>query len=285
MTLMSEGELEPGRVMKIVNHPVRMRIIELLATKGPLSWKELSGDLGIRTGSLYHHIDALERIVTRDSEKKYVLTKFGREIYANISENPALASQNIEKVIKRRSPSSIIQGIFVPRSLIYVWTSTRSKAAISAVIVSALLAAALVASSEQLVLYSFSPADGVVFSAATYLGSVALVVVLAAVSLRAFFRQKSDLTILFPSVILSFLPVVLFGLLLSFLTGPESLSSLGDRSLLTVAVAFFQAWGAGILGAGMSVASGLRIEKTLMVSLVLLYATTVVVFVQGGVLA
>jgi len=49
--------------------------------------------------------------------------------------------------------------------------------------------------------------------------------------------------------------------------------------------AFFQAWGAGVVGAGMSVASGLRVEKTLVVSLVVFYATMVIVLLQGGRLA
>jgi len=281
---MSEGELESGRVMKIINHPVRMRIIELLATKGPLSWKELSGDLGIRTGALYHHLDTLERIVARNAEKKYVLTKFGQEIYASVSENPSLASQSIERVIRRRSPGAVVQSVFVPRSLVYVWTSTRSKAILSGAVVSSLVLACLIAAESELVLYSFSPASGFLFSAVTYLGSVAIVALLGFLSIRFIFKQKSDVAILLPSAALSFLPLAAFGLLLHYLYGAGSLSTLGDRTVLTIAFAFFQAWGAGIAGAGMSVASGLRIEKTLVVSLVLLYATMVIVFVQGGVL-
>jgi hypothetical protein len=281
---MSDGKLESGRVMKLINHPVRMRIIELLATKGPLSWKELSGDLGIKTGALYHHIDTLEKIVTRDAEKKYVLTRLGQEIYATVSENPSLASQNIDKVIRRRSVSGVIQSVFVPRSLVYVWTSNRSKAILSGVVVSSLVLASLIAADSELVLYSFSPSSGLLVSAATYLGSVAVVATLAFTSIRFVFKQRSDAAVLIPSVALSFLPIAVFGLLLNYLYGAGTLGTLGDRSVLTLAFAFFQAWGAGIVGAGMSVASGLRIEKTLVVSLVLLYATMVIVFVQGGVL-
>jgi DNA-binding transcriptional ArsR family regulator len=281
---MSEGELEPARVMKVINHPVRMRIIELLATKGPLSWKELSGDLGIRTGSLYHHLDALERIVTRNAEKKYVLTKFGQEIYASVAENPSLASQNIEKFMRRRSLGGVLQSIFVPRSLVYLWTSTRPKAVVSGVVVSSLVVACLIAADSELVLYSFTPSSGPLVSAVSNLGSLAVVAALASLSIRFVFKQKSDEAILIPSVALSFLPLAVFGLLLHYLYGAGTLGTVGDRTVLTIAFAFFQAWGAGIVGAGMSVASGLRIEKTLVVSLVLLYATMVIVFVQGGVL-
>jgi DNA-binding HxlR family transcriptional regulator len=282
---MSEGELESGRVMKVINHPVRMRIIELLATKGPLSWKELSGDLGIRTGALYHHLDTLERIVTRNPEKKYVLTRFGQEIYANVSANPSLGSQNIERAMKRRSVSGVLQSVFVPRSLIFAWASTRTKAVLSSFVVSALVLASLIAADSEMVLYSFSSSGGFLVSVFSYLGSIAIVVALTALSIRSIFKQKSDIATLASSVALSFLPLAVFGLIVHNLYDSGALGTLGDRTILTIAFAFFQAWGAGIVGAGMSVASGLRIEKTLVLSLVLLYATMVIVLAQGGVLA
>jgi hypothetical protein len=63
------------------------------------------------------------------------------------------------------------------------------------------------------------------------------------------------------------------------------LSIFADTTLVTVMLAFFQAWGAGVMGAGMSVASGLRVEKTLVVSLFILYATLLLILLQGGRLA
>jgi hypothetical protein len=83
---------------------------------------------------------------------------------------------------------------------------------------------------------------------------------------------------------LSFIPLCLFGAALHFLNGSGALAStalplsfFGSSAAVTVMFAFFQAW-----GAGMSVASGLRVEKTLMVSLVVLYATVMIILVQGG---
>jgi predicted transcriptional regulator len=74
---LSDEGLDPAKVIRIINHPVRMRIIELLAVK-PMSWKELSTEVGVKTGSLYHHLDTLEKIVARDSERRYTLTRLGR---------------------------------------------------------------------------------------------------------------------------------------------------------------------------------------------------------------
>ncbi len=290
MQHLSDEELDSARIMRLVNHPVRMRIIELLAVR-PMSWKELSSELGVRTGSLYHHLDTLERIVTRDSERRYTLTRLGREIHAQLNDEektPAQSIQGIERAIKKRTLPGMVREVFVPRSLIVPLTSTRSRGLASLAGFSALAVGLLLVSGDELVLFSFSPSGSALVSVATYAASLLAMTAVAYVSLAAF-KQRGDVVTLLTSTALSFIPLCLFGTLLHFLysdTLPASatfpLSLFQDSAAITVMFAFFQAWGAGVVGAGMSVASGLRVEKTLVVSLVVLYATLLIVLVQGG---
>ncbi len=291
MQQLSDEGLDSAKVMRIINHPVRMRIIELLAER-PMSWKELSGELGVRTGSLYHHLDTLERIVARDSERRYTLTRLGREIYAQLADerkSPAQSMQSIERVMKKRTLAGTAREVLVPRSLIVALTSTRSRAAASLACISALVVALLLLSGDQLILFSFSPSGSALLSVSTYVGSLAALAAVAYVSLAIVFKERGDAVTLLTSTAMSFLPLCLFGAALHLLyagpTPPSAafpLSVFGDSAAVTVIFAFFQAWGAGVVGAGMSVASGLRVEKTLMVSLVVLYATLLIVLVQGG---
>ncbi len=106
----------------------------------------------------------------------------------------------------------------------------------------------------------------------------------AYVALAVAFKERADVPTLLASTALSFLPLCLFGAALHLLSeGPGFSSSIfADSAAVTVMFAFFQAWGAGVVGAGMSVASGLRVEKTLVVSLVVLYATMLIILLQGG---
>jgi len=280
--------------MRIVNHPVRMRIIELLAAK-PMSWKELSTDLGIRTGSLYHHLDTLERIVTRDSERRYTLTRLGREIYAQLNDEkktPAQSMLGIEKAMKKRTFAGLAREVFVPRSLIVPLTSTRSRGCASLAAISALALGLLLVSGDELVLFSFSPSASALLSVSTFVLSLASLSAVAYVSLAVAFKERGDIITLLTSTALSFIPICLYAVGLHFLlveAPPGStgfpLSIFEGSVAVTVTFAFFQAWGAGVVGAGMSVASGLRIEKTLVVSLVVLYATMLIVLLQGGRLA
>jgi hypothetical protein len=103
------------------------------------------------------------------------------------------------------------------------------------------------------------------------------------------FKERADVATLLASTALSFIPLCVFGAGLHFLYSAASpasaafpLSIFASSTAVTVMFAFFQAWGAGIVGAGMSVASSLRVEKTLVVSLVVLYATMLIILVQGG---
>jgi hypothetical protein len=121
---------------------------------------------------------------------------------------------------------------------------------------------------------------------------LAVLAAAAYIALAVAFKEHGDVPTLLASTALSFIPLLLFGALLHFLYAdvpPASagfpLSIFADSAAVTVMFAFFQAWGAGVIGAGMSVASGLRVEKTLLVSLVVLYATMLIVFLQGGRLA
>jgi DNA-binding transcriptional ArsR family regulator len=277
--------------MRIVNHPVRTRIIQLLAEK-PLSWKELSNELGVRTGSLYHHLDTLERIVTRDSERRYALTSLGQEIYAQLNDErktPAQSMQGIEKAMKKRTLAGSVREVFVPRSLIVPLTSTRSRGVATLATLSAVAIGLLLASGNELVLFSFSPSGSILLSVGTFAASLAALATAAYVAMAVAFKERGDGITLLASTALSFIPLCLFGAGLHFLYAAESpataafpLSIFGSSTVVTVMFAFFQAWGAGIVGAGMSVASGLRVEKTLVVSLVVLYATMLIILLQGG---
>ena len=50
-------------VFTIISHPVRVKIIELLANHGPMGFKELKKELGISTGSIYHHLSMLSDFI------------------------------------------------------------------------------------------------------------------------------------------------------------------------------------------------------------------------------
>ncbi len=273
---------ETERAIKILNHPVRIKIIELLGSSGPLSWKELSSSLGTSTGSLYHHLDMLERIVARDPSKRYALTKLGEDVYRRMKENPSVIRNpdGIAGLVRRRTAASVVLGVFIPRGSIDALASNATRAVVVSAGVLALVFASLAFSRVQPLLLSISPAQSVVQSALGFGGSLAaLIVVTYLFSLVA--KSKAIPRTLLVTVSVAYVPLAVFALMVRELTAGGTTLLFGTTSVMTVLFVFFQGWSMAAFGAGVSVATGMRIEKTLVWSTLVLYASVMLMLLTG----
>ncbi len=278
------GAVDAGarKLSKVINHPARARIIELLGERGALSWKELSTELGVKTGALYHHLDVLEGLVERDSSKKYTLTGAGKIVYARTSESRTIESvQKAALEISQEGASRRLVGsVFAPRSLMENLTSNRSTAATVFVAAAAALGALSSLAGLAPTLYYLRPDPNFVYTIGGLTASLAAIIALGYLCARLVFRSSADLASLAASTSLSFLPVFAAS---AFTLIPAVSAYLAASSMAyTVFLVFFQTWSAGIFGAGLSAASGVRVERTLLVSLVVLYATVVAMLLQGA---
>lgn len=278
---MGESGDETRRLAKIIEHPVRARIIELLGEKGPLGWKELSQELGVKTGALYHHLDTLEGFIERNASKKYALTKSGMIVYEETAKSRTVDSVHKAALeIKRQGQSRrFISSIFVPRSLIA--SLTKSRPASAAVLIAAMAVFTLFAAAEGLTpyLYYLRPDPGlanVLIGVAWSLGALLATCYVAA---RAVFKSAVDVLPLAAATAISFIPAFVFSGV-SLIPAVSTLLS-SSTTVFTLFEVVFQTWSATMLGAGLSVASGVRIEKTLLVSLAVVYATMFLMLVRG----
>ena len=272
------------KLSKVIEHPIRAKIIELLGQRGSMGWKELSQEVGVKTGALYHHLDALEGLVERDQSKRYALTKSGRIVYSKTSESRSIeavkeAAIDIQKEGKGRRTAL---SIFAPRSLLETLTeSPRRSTAMLAVLALAFAAYAYLGGTSP-VLYFLHRDPGILNTVGGFALSLSAITAIGYASARLAFGSAVEVLPLAAAAAFSFLPVVLFS---TFELLPSASALLAASSVVyTLALVFFQSWSAAILGAGLSVASGVRIERTLLVSLLLLYATMVTMLVQGKVL-
>ncbi len=278
---MGAADADARRLSKVVNHPIRARIIELLGERGPLGWKELSGELGVKTGALYHHLDVLEGLVERDSAKKYSLTGSGRIVYSRTSESRSLeAVQKAALEIRREGAfRRVAASVFAPRPLIERLTSARHAAPLAFASMAAGLGALSALAGFLPTLYYLRADPSLFNTIGGFLASLTVLVAAGYVSGRVAFRSTVDVSSLAAASALSFVPV--FGISALALVPAASSLLASSGWAWTVLLVLFQTWSASIFGAGLSVASGVRIERTLLVSLALLYATMVVMLIQG----
>lgn len=279
---MDDDEFNAEKAVKILNHPIRIKIIQLLGGQGPMTWKELSKEVGSATGALYFHLDSLERVVTRDSSKRYLLTKFGEELnlYLGSHSSPRDAT-GLDQLIKRRTAASIARGVFIPRTLIHRLASSRPKALATAFSVAVIVAVSMVAARSQTILFSFTPSRDINQSIMV-LGASILVLTTIMYAGTVIARARGDPFILLASATVALLPLTALALFLRALAATGNLGFLANGTAVTILLALFQAWAAGITSAGISVASGLRFEKALLVSLAMIYLTASAMLVIGS---
>jgi len=273
---------ETNRVIKVLDHPARKRIIELLGARGAMPWKDLAAELGMGTGALYYHIDTLEGIVARDSSKRYSLTKPGQEVYEYLKANPeAVSIKDVPPNFKRSGRfRDYAETIIAPRYLLVRLTASNRRSILSLFLLSGAFAAAMLYTRDEALLLYLAPASSGIVSVGSYLLSLGALILTSYMATVTIFHDKPNLLPLAASSSLSFLPVVIFSLALSAISSTVSLSA--NRDILTVALVIFQAWSATILAAGISVSSSVRIEKSIMASLIVLYTTMILVFVLGS---
>jgi len=281
--MVDEPRFEQERLAKVLNHPVRQRIIELLGTRGSLSWKELSSELGVGTGALYYHIDTLEGIVSRGPEKSYTLTKPGKDVFDYLQHNTlSNPGQPIPLVLAPPGRGlRFFSAVFWPRSIIHALTSSTSRSAASLLVFSAVYLAGELRYGNSLTLLLLWPASGWLRIVASYVASVAILTGVTYAAARLFFGARPGVTQLASACAFCLIPVMVF---MALTSSPFNLISLrGNRTVFTVFLVLFQSWSASFLGAGVSVSAGVRIEKSILVSLFVLYATAIVLFLQGSI--
>jgi len=107
------------RFYGVFDHPVRAGIINLLYTRGPVSFTELKKELSVSVGSLYYHISVLGELITQDEKKRYMLTDLGVATAKHLKTNPlreggeteAMKLPLIERLAPFISGSLVIQGV------------------------------------------------------------------------------------------------------------------------------------------------------------------------------
>ncbi|HEV2227265.1 MAG TPA: ArsR family transcriptional regulator [Nitrososphaerales archaeon] len=279
---MGEEDADARRLAKVIDHPIRSRIIDLLGQKGPLGWKELSTELGVKTGALYHHLDTLEGLVERDSSKKYSLTKSGRIVFSRTSESHTIAAVQKAALDMKREGAGRRQvvSVFAPRSLLSYLTSSSNSAALVATVTSVALAVFSVWEGISSRLYFVRPGLGIITTVGGFAASLAVLILLGYASIKLAFKSEVDLASLVAGSSISFLPVFAGSVLTTF---PQTVAPVASSSIAyTLLLVFLQSWSSTIFAAGLSVASGVRIERTLLVSILILYATMIFMLLQGS---
>jgi len=256
----------------ILSHPLRRDIIRLLGEKEVMGFTELRQALNASVGTLYYHFDVLGNLISQDKNRKYRLTDRGRLAYRALTGEKG-EELKVDLTVAPRSGLAFLSTLFAPRGLFTYLYSSPLRFVPEVLII--LLYGAWVFSQSSL------EPMGLFITVGTWsLPHVTMVKFLAGwlifsllsslLALAIFGRRGGDLDLLvgvaFSFLPLLFLPSMVF-LNIYFGLGMPLVGNIVVDILFFV----FQGWSLCLLTTAIGSAKGLKMERAVVISLIILY--------------
>jgi hypothetical protein len=266
---MSMPPSEKELLDRVVSKPNRAAIVLFVGEKGEVSFKELKGKLNLGVGTLYYHLDGLNGLVTQNKARQYVLAESGKKVY------DAMKSMNLVAKPVRRS--RFPRGSNVLREVLFFEShierlSTDSMSSVSLTIgilfAAAVLAAMTRVEAAMFFIRSVSAAPDFAFFMLFF--SWFLLLALGGILVAFLWKSRPNLLGLGTGSALALIPIT-FAITLNGIG-----KTFDDLNFLTYLYVYpyvlgFQIvlllWAAYIYTVSLRSASSLNLEKTLVVSL------------------
>ena len=264
----------------MLRDPARRKIIELLGEQGKIGFKELKVDLGLGVGTVYYHLDMLSDFISQDKSRKYSLNNRGQMLYRSLKDgnvSPALKSGS-EALSHRLGRWLFLSPVFNQSVRLQVFLPV----AVAVLILGALGSA--LAKQEPVFFFYFSSTrsfENVVLMFIFYWVGLFL---LADAIIYALFRRTGGDLQLFACIGVSALPLALFPYVyLLILPHVMALATPVSLWLPRLALLIFQVWTLLLLSSAFSFGKGLRLDRSIIVTLIILYLNIVVLILLGRV--
>jgi DNA-binding transcriptional ArsR family regulator len=259
--------VDVSRYYTLLRDPARRRIVEILGEQGKIGFKELRQSLGLGVGTVYYHLDMLSEFVTQDKERKYVLNDRGRLLYASLKEGSLPPALEMGDALSHRV------GRWIFLSPVFA-KSARPLVLLPVAFVVLLLGAFGVAMvGVQPMLFFYRPFTALGFEAvfALFIANWVGLYLFGEVMVYLFFKRSGSDLQLFVCLGVAALPLAVFPYLFLFL----------DYAVLQYLLFAFQVWTLLLLSAAFSFGKGIRLDKSIILSLVVIYLNTMILFLLG----
>lgn len=274
------------KVYSALGNPYRRQIVQILRERGKAGFKELHEALKISVGALYHHLDTLGELVTQDPEKKYTLTDKGRAAINALSVSEEKMATAIPQLSSKDSRIGFLSRELLFGRSLFNYLNDEPLRSIPLTMIILLLGGwvSFQTNLEPLLLFYLNPSRGigqVWFLLMFPLGWLATFIVTDALASFVYQRRGGDLS-LANGTAFSMLPLLIVPLLL-FLVQPFSTVLRTTASLIVLQI-LVQVWVICLLASAISISKGLRMERTALISLAVMYLniTAILLTLQVG---
>lgn len=255
-----------SRYYTLLREPARRRIIEILGTRGKVSFKELREDLGLGVGTIYYHLDMLSDFLTQDNHRKYLLNDRGRLLYKVLKDGTLPSTLEIGEAFSHRL------GKWLFLSPVFVKTVRPERLLPVSILVLALGAVGAAHAGVEPILFFYFPSTHAFETIVTlfFCHWIGLFLLSDFLIYLLYRRVGGDLQ-LFTCVGISALPLALF----------PYIYPLVPPNVARYFLLGLQIWDLLLLSSALCFGKGLRLDRSIIVSLSVLYLNIVLLVLLG----
>jgi len=272
---------EASRYYTLLRDPARRKIIELLGEQGKLGFKELRSSLGLGVGTVYYHLDMLSNFIAQDKSRKYSLNDRGQLLYRTLKDgnvSPALKVGS-EALSHRLGRWLFLSPVFAQSVHLRIFLPL----AVAVLIVGAVGSA--VAKQEPVFLFYFASTKSFENVALMFLFYWVGLFLLADTTIYILFRRTGGDLQLFACVGMAALPLTLFPYVyVAILPYVIALVPPVSLWLPRLVLLIFQVWTLLLISSALSFGKGLRLDRSIIVTLVILYINIIFLILLGRVI-
>jgi hypothetical protein len=253
----------------LLRDPARRKIVEILGSQGKIGFKELKQTLGLGVGTVYYHLDMLSDFLTQDKHRKYMLNDRGRLLHKLLREGSLPPSLEIGEAFSHRL------GRWLFLSPIFIKTTRPEKMLPVSILILVLgaIGAAYVKIDPMLFFYfPFSDYEFETIATLFFFNWIGIFLFSDFLIYLLYRRTGGDLQ-LFTCLGISVFPLALFPYIYAIL--PLSYST--ARYILLV----LQVWSLLLMSSAFSFGKGLRLDKSIVISLTIIYLNVMLLIILG----
>jgi DNA-binding transcriptional ArsR family regulator len=251
----------------LLRDPTRRKIIEILGNQGKIGFKELRQELKLGVGTIYYHLDMLSDFLTQDKHKKYMLNDRGRWLHRLLEEGSLPPTLEIGEAFAHRLGRWLfLSPIFTKTVRPLRWLP------VSALILAFGAIGAALASVDPMLFFYF-PFSSYEFEtiAMLFLSNWIGLYLLSNLLIYILYKRTGGNLQLFTCIGIAAFPLALFPYAYMFI--PHDLA----RYLLLA----IQIWSLLLISSAFCFGKGLRLDKSIVVSLTILYINVMLLVILG----
>jgi hypothetical protein len=259
---------------------LRRKIINIIGENKFSSFTYLKKELKVSTGTIYHHLDTLSKLIEQKNDKKYYLTELGLHAYDSLKDN-------IDNIItpdfsKKEFTSPILKGLMrlTPKKHINYESDMKIKVLIISsiiILVGAILCGLngafpfLLYFEETLLEIELIDIVFKIILSLAFIGNAFLYFLVNEGICRIFYKKKENTSKFLGSFAIILFPLDIYLIIRLILVSTDAFEFTSVRILDNVLMILFQVWSLWLLTYNLSVNKKLKIENSLIVSLLVHY--------------